>query len=150
MLKQQMFGRADEDAYRSFVKGPEGDPLLAARLLIPLRYRRLKQFKATFDHGLGVHITDGDYDPVLVVQHEGVEQVCTLVCHWPAAADQTASRAESSHCCCSAEPKTLQNAVLRSAAAEHSINSSASVRSMRSVRPSMAVTSCARCSSCRA
>ncbi|GAT85137.1 CRISPR-associated protein Cas3 [Streptomyces sp. F-3] len=61
----EVLWRADEDAYRSLAKGPDGDPLLAARLLIPLRYRQLKQFKATFDPGLGVHITDGDYDPVL-------------------------------------------------------------------------------------
>ncbi|MGW5171134.1 CRISPR-associated helicase Cas3' [Streptomyces nodosus] len=61
----EVLWRADEDTYRRLIKGPDGDPLLAARLLIPLRYRQLNQFQATFDRGLGVYITEGDYDPAL-------------------------------------------------------------------------------------
>ncbi|MFC4329538.1 CRISPR-associated helicase Cas3' [Streptomyces andamanensis] len=61
----EVLWRPDEDTYRRLIKGPQGDPLLAARLLVPLRYRQLKPFEAAFDRDLGLYITDGEYDCVL-------------------------------------------------------------------------------------
>lgn len=54
---------ADEDAYRDRIKGPDGDPLLAARLLIPLRYRQMKQYGVAFNRNLRVFTTSCAYDP---------------------------------------------------------------------------------------
>ncbi|MBD0737822.1 CRISPR-associated helicase Cas3' [Streptomyces sp. CBMA29] len=60
----EVLHRDDADEYRSLALGKKGDPLLAAGLLIPLRYRQLKQYQAEFDRRLGVHLIVGDYDPV--------------------------------------------------------------------------------------
>ncbi|MFJ6140709.1 CRISPR-associated helicase Cas3' [Kitasatospora sp. NPDC092286] len=57
--------REDAQEYRQLAIGKKADPLLAAGLLIPLRYGQLKTYNATFDRALGVHLIDGDYDPVL-------------------------------------------------------------------------------------
>ncbi|AUY54750.1 CRISPR-associated helicase Cas3' [Streptomyces sp. CB01881] len=55
----------DKDEYRQLAIGRSADPLLAAGLLIPLRYGQLKTYNATFDRALGIHLIDGQYDPVL-------------------------------------------------------------------------------------
>ncbi|MDT0446837.1 CRISPR-associated helicase Cas3' [Streptomyces johnsoniae] len=55
--------RDDVDEYRARTTGRNGDPLLAAGLLIPLRYRQLKTFNAYYDRTLRVHVVDGTYDP---------------------------------------------------------------------------------------
>ncbi|MEV7926039.1 CRISPR-associated helicase Cas3' [Kitasatospora sp. NPDC088779] len=55
----------DKDEYRRLAVGKNADPLLAAGLLIPLRYGQLKTYNATFDRALGIHLIDGQYDPVL-------------------------------------------------------------------------------------
>jgi CRISPR-associated endonuclease/helicase Cas3 len=52
----------DVEEYRSLAGGKKGDPLLAAGLLIPLRYRQLNLYGAQFDRVLGVHVIEGDYD----------------------------------------------------------------------------------------
>ncbi|WP_031074356.1 CRISPR-associated helicase/endonuclease Cas3 [Streptomyces sp. NRRL WC-3742] len=57
--------RSDIDEYRQLAVGKNADPLLAAGLLIPLRYGQLKTYNATFDRALGIHLIDGQYDPVL-------------------------------------------------------------------------------------
>ncbi|WP_369185723.1 CRISPR-associated helicase Cas3' [Streptomyces sp. Y1] len=57
--------RDDAEEYRLLALGKKADPLLAAGLLIPLRYGQLKQYNATFDRALGIHLIDGQYDPVL-------------------------------------------------------------------------------------
>ncbi|MFE4516208.1 CRISPR-associated helicase Cas3' [Kitasatospora sp. NPDC056783] len=59
--------RDDAEEYRKIAVGEAADPLLAAGLLIPLRYGQLKTYNATFDRSLGVHLIDGRYDddPVL-------------------------------------------------------------------------------------
>ncbi|WP_255308222.1 CRISPR-associated helicase Cas3' [Streptomyces marincola] len=55
--------RDDVDEYRARTSGRNGDPLLAAGLLIPLRYQVLKTFDAHYDRDLRVHVADGVYDP---------------------------------------------------------------------------------------
>ncbi|KJS59673.1 CRISPR-associated helicase/endonuclease Cas3 [Streptomyces rubellomurinus] len=57
--------RDDAEEYRLLALGKKADPLLAAGLLIPLRHGQLKQYNATFDRALGIHLIDGQYDPVL-------------------------------------------------------------------------------------
>jgi CRISPR-associated endonuclease/helicase Cas3 len=54
--------REDIDTYRALTTGPDGHPLRAAGLLIPLRYGQLKAYNAQRDRGLGVHVIDGVYD----------------------------------------------------------------------------------------
>ncbi|MDY0812040.1 CRISPR-associated helicase Cas3' [Kitasatospora purpeofusca] len=61
----EVLHRDDKDEYRSLAVGKNADPLLAAGLLIPLRWRQLKTYNATFDRALGIHLIDGQYDPVL-------------------------------------------------------------------------------------
>ncbi|SCK12542.1 CRISPR-associated helicase/endonuclease Cas3 [Streptomyces sp. WMMB 322] len=51
----------DVDTYRERTKGREGDPLLAAELLIPLRYGQLKAFEAEFDRHLGIRVVHAPY-----------------------------------------------------------------------------------------
>ncbi|MFD7581833.1 CRISPR-associated helicase Cas3' [Kitasatospora sp. NPDC059817] len=61
----EVLHRDDAQEYRELAVGKEADPLLAAGLLIPLRYGQLKIYNATFDRALGIHLIDGQYDPVL-------------------------------------------------------------------------------------
>ncbi|MFD7729484.1 CRISPR-associated helicase Cas3' [Kitasatospora phosalacinea] len=61
----EVLHRADEQEYRGLVRGKSGDPLLAAGLLIPLRYGQLKTYKATYDRRLHLFVIDGEYDTVL-------------------------------------------------------------------------------------
>ncbi|RKN11580.1 CRISPR-associated helicase Cas3' [Streptomyces radicis] len=52
------------DEYRSRTTGKRGDPLLATGLLIPLPYRQLKTYDATWDRTLRVHVIhQGTYAP---------------------------------------------------------------------------------------
>ncbi|WP_243744503.1 CRISPR-associated helicase Cas3' [Streptomyces hainanensis] len=55
----------DIDEYRRRTTGKDGAQLLAAGLLIPLRYRDLKTYRAQYDRGLRVHVIEGDYDPTI-------------------------------------------------------------------------------------
>jgi CRISPR-associated endonuclease/helicase Cas3 len=52
----------DIDEYRELTTGKKGDPLLAAGLLIPLRYRALAKYNARYDRDLATHIVEGKYD----------------------------------------------------------------------------------------
>lgn len=52
----------DLDTYRKLTTGEQGDPLLAAGLLIPLRYGQLRQYRARHDRRLDVHVITGEYD----------------------------------------------------------------------------------------
>ncbi|MEV8287867.1 CRISPR-associated helicase Cas3' [Streptomyces niveus] len=54
--------REDLDEYRSLTMGPDGHPLRAAGLLIPLRYGQLKTYNAARDKDLGLYVIDGVYD----------------------------------------------------------------------------------------
>jgi CRISPR-associated endonuclease/helicase Cas3 len=67
-LSEQLDGvevlhREDVREYRKRTTGTDGAPLLAAGLLIPLRYHALKLYGAEYDRSLRVHVIDGDYDP---------------------------------------------------------------------------------------
>ncbi|MGP4109709.1 CRISPR-associated helicase Cas3' [Streptomyces sp. 4N509B] len=53
----------DIDAYRDLTAGTDGDPLLAADLLIPLRYRALRTYHARYDGDLATYVVGGTYDP---------------------------------------------------------------------------------------
>ncbi|MFD4660858.1 CRISPR-associated helicase Cas3' [Kitasatospora sp. NPDC058444] len=55
----------DAEEYRQLAVGKDADPLLAAGLLIPLRFGQLKTYNARFDRALGVHRINGRYDSVL-------------------------------------------------------------------------------------
>ncbi|MDT3396308.1 CRISPR-associated helicase Cas3' [Streptomyces sp. B1866] len=61
----EVLHREDEEEYRSLVRDRKRDPLLAARLLIPLRYQQLRSYNATVDRHLRVHLIDGEYDTTL-------------------------------------------------------------------------------------
>ncbi|MEU8097213.1 CRISPR-associated helicase Cas3' [Streptomyces rubiginosohelvolus] len=53
----------DIEEYRDLTTGPEGHPLRASGLLIPLRIGQLKTYDARYERGLGVHVlNDGVYD----------------------------------------------------------------------------------------
>jgi len=52
----------DLEEYRELTTGNQGDPLLAAGLLIPLRYRQLKTYNARYDAILGIHVIGGEYN----------------------------------------------------------------------------------------
>lgn len=54
--------REDVEEYRELTTGPEGHPLRAAGLLIPLRYGQLKTYNAQYERNLGVRVIDGVYD----------------------------------------------------------------------------------------
>ena len=58
----------DIEEYRNLVTGKQGDPLLAAGLLIPLRYRQLKSYNARYDRSLGVYVIDGEYSKTTGLQ----------------------------------------------------------------------------------
>ncbi|WDN51953.1 CRISPR-associated helicase/endonuclease Cas3 [Streptomyces clavuligerus] len=58
----------DAEEYRALTRGKAGDPLLASRLLIPLRLGQLRQFDCSFDPYLKVNMTDSAYDPTLGLQ----------------------------------------------------------------------------------
>ncbi|WP_461009656.1 CRISPR-associated helicase Cas3' [Streptomyces capparidis] len=53
----------DIEEFHRLAKGPDGNPLRAAGLLIPVRYGQLRQLHAGFDKSLNVHTTSADYDP---------------------------------------------------------------------------------------
>ncbi|QDY76796.1 CRISPR-associated helicase Cas3' [Streptomyces qinzhouensis] len=55
----------DKAEYQALTRGKKGDPLLASRLLIPLRLGQLRDFGCTYDPYLKVHISEGVYDNVL-------------------------------------------------------------------------------------
>ncbi|MEU3498433.1 CRISPR-associated helicase Cas3' [Kitasatospora cineracea] len=61
----EVLHREDEQEYRDLIRGKCGDPLLAAGLLIPLRYGQLKTYKAAYDRSLNLFVIDGEYDTVL-------------------------------------------------------------------------------------
>jgi CRISPR-associated endonuclease/helicase Cas3 len=58
--------RTDLDEFRDLATGLDGDPLLAAGLLIPIRWTQRaamhKAGRAAFDRGLGVCVIDAPYD----------------------------------------------------------------------------------------
>jgi CRISPR-associated endonuclease/helicase Cas3 len=58
--------RTDLDEFRDLATAPDGDPLLAAGLLIPIRWTQRaalhKAGRAAFDRGLGVCVIDAPYD----------------------------------------------------------------------------------------
>ncbi|WP_406401864.1 CRISPR-associated helicase Cas3' [Streptomyces uncialis] len=58
----------DVAEYRELTRGKKGDPLLASRLLIPLRLGQLHAFACTYDPYLRIHISQGMYDNVLGLQ----------------------------------------------------------------------------------
>jgi CRISPR-associated endonuclease/helicase Cas3 len=57
---------ADADEYRELAFGPDGDPLLAAGLFIPIRWNQRKMLsaagRAAFDPDLAVWLVDAPYD----------------------------------------------------------------------------------------
>ncbi len=61
----EVLHRDDVEEYQRLTTGTQGDPLLAAGLLIPLRYGQLKTYNADFDRRLGLYLVDGDYDQAL-------------------------------------------------------------------------------------
>ncbi|MGX1762517.1 CRISPR-associated helicase Cas3' [Streptomyces lydicus] len=61
----EVLHRDDTDEYRKLTRGKNGDPLLAARLLIPLRYRQLAMYQPEFDRNLQMRLIDGEYDSTL-------------------------------------------------------------------------------------
>ncbi|WP_234347924.1 CRISPR-associated helicase Cas3' [Streptomyces specialis] len=52
----------DINEYRALTTGRNGDPLLAAGLLIPLRYHQLSTYDARYDRTLNVHVIEGEYE----------------------------------------------------------------------------------------
>ncbi|MER5776867.1 CRISPR-associated helicase Cas3' [Streptomyces sp. NPDC002039] len=58
----EVLHRDDEEEYRKLTREKTGDPLLAARLLIPLRYRQLAMYNPEFNQHLKVRLIDGEYD----------------------------------------------------------------------------------------
>ncbi|MGW1839152.1 CRISPR-associated helicase Cas3' [Streptomyces sp. NPDC002067] len=68
----------DREEYVRLVRGSRGDPLLAAGLLIPLKYGQLKKYRAQLDKRLGVHLIDADYDHVLGL-HQPPEKTETIL-----------------------------------------------------------------------
>jgi CRISPR-associated endonuclease/helicase Cas3 len=54
--------REDEDAYRERALGADGDPMLAAGLLIPVSWRQKARLRARFAEDLGVWVADAAYD----------------------------------------------------------------------------------------
>ncbi|WDT59754.1 CRISPR-associated helicase Cas3' [Streptomyces sp. G7(2002)] len=61
----EVLHRDDTDEYRKLTRGKNGDSLLAARLLIPLRYRQLTMYQTEFDRNLQMRLIDGEYDSTL-------------------------------------------------------------------------------------
>ena len=61
----EVLHRDDEQEYGDLVRGKDGDPLLAAGLLIPLRHGQLKTYRATYHRRFGLYVIDGEYDTVL-------------------------------------------------------------------------------------
>lgn len=55
--------RSDLDEYRQLASGSDGDPMLAAGLLIPVSWRQRVLLGARPDRKLGVWVTDAGYDP---------------------------------------------------------------------------------------
>lgn len=55
----------DVGEYDRLTTGPDGDPLRAAGLLIPLRYGLLQRYNARLDRKLGVFVIDGEYDAAI-------------------------------------------------------------------------------------
>ncbi len=55
----------DAPEFHTLVKGPDGDPLLASGLLIPLRYTQLPAYRARYDRTLHVHVIEGRYNETL-------------------------------------------------------------------------------------
>ncbi|WP_333766490.1 CRISPR-associated helicase Cas3' [Streptomyces sp. IBSBF 2435] len=61
----EVLHRDDVDEYRALANRRTGDLLLATGFLIPLRYRQLRSYNASYDQHLRVHLIDGEYDNVL-------------------------------------------------------------------------------------
>lgn len=61
----EVLHRDDTEEYKRLTRGKSGDPLLAARLLIPLRYRQLAMYQPEFDQHLQMRLIDGEYDTTL-------------------------------------------------------------------------------------
>jgi CRISPR-associated endonuclease/helicase Cas3 len=55
--------RSDLPEYRDRLSGREGDPMLAAGLLIPVSLQQRAILRPEFNPGLGVHVTDAPYSP---------------------------------------------------------------------------------------
>lgn len=53
---------SDVDEYRQLVSGPDGDPMLAAGLLIPVSWRQKISLGAKCNKELGVWVAEADYD----------------------------------------------------------------------------------------
>ncbi|MET8013308.1 CRISPR-associated helicase Cas3' [Streptomyces sp. NPDC005271] len=59
----EVLHRDDVEEYATLTAGRKGEQfLLAADLLIPLRYSQLKIYQAQYDRHLGVHVVNGEYD----------------------------------------------------------------------------------------
>ena len=52
----------DRDEYKEAVSGHQGDPMLAARLLIPVSWRQKAMLRGQFDEELGTWLIDAPYD----------------------------------------------------------------------------------------
>ena len=55
--------RSDLPEYRDLLSGRDGDPMLAAELLIPVSLRQQAVLRAELDRELGVRLTDAPYSP---------------------------------------------------------------------------------------